>query len=83
MECMESWGEPMSSTGMPSLADRMGPTVLPHALSLRTITSWWRGGWRGGGEGGREEVEEEVSMMDEVTAVLAYRWLLLNLRTGP
>ena len=40
MECMESWGAPTSRTGTPSRADRMGPMVVPHGLSLRTITSW-------------------------------------------
>lgn len=39
MECMESCGAPMSNTGIPRRADRMGPIVVPHGLSLRTITS--------------------------------------------
>lgn len=40
MECMASWGAPMSSTGIPRREDRMGPMVVPQGLSLRTITSW-------------------------------------------
>lgn len=40
MECMESCGAPMSTTGIPRRADRMGPMVVPQGLSLRTITSW-------------------------------------------
>lgn len=39
MECMESCGAPMSTTGIPRRADRMGPMVVPQGLSLRTITS--------------------------------------------
>lgn len=39
MECMESCGAPISSTGIPRRAARMGPMVVPHGLSLRTITS--------------------------------------------
>lgn len=39
MECMESCGAPMSTTGTPRRAARMGPMVVPHGLSFRTITS--------------------------------------------
>lgn len=39
MECMESCGAPMSNTGTPRRAARIGPMVVPHGLSLRTITS--------------------------------------------
>ncbi|TNN37062.1 hypothetical protein EYF80_052776 [Liparis tanakae] len=46
MECMESCGAPMSATGMPRRAARMGPMVVPQAVSLRTITSCGRKGAR-------------------------------------
>lgn len=46
MECMESCGAPMSTTGTPRRAARMGPMVVPQGLSLRTITSCRRRGHR-------------------------------------
>lgn len=39
IECIESCGAPISSTGMPRREARMGPMVVPQGLSLRTITS--------------------------------------------
>ncbi len=40
IECMLRRGAPMSTVGMPSLADIMGPIVLPHAMSCRITKSY-------------------------------------------
>ena len=46
IECMDSWGAPTSTVRQPKFAARMGPMVLPQAMSLRTQNSWVGMPWR-------------------------------------
>ena len=73
MECMLRLGMPTSAVRSPTRAAMMGPIVVPHGQSLRTMNSCTPIPAR----------RESSRITKPVGAVVAYRWLSFDLMTVP
>ena len=73
MLCMLNWGIPTSTHSIPSLAERMGPMVVPQGASFLVMNSW----------NGTEAVLQTRLIRAEERRLVAYLLFELYFITNP